>query len=91
MWIPYHQRLGKVWLERLSMDHKTLFTKSAKAVLSMLAKVDSITPVVQAAQTHAKGPPVPPSQSPVVIDSNNDLGFTLLPNRPISSKTPPLR
>jgi hypothetical protein len=48
MWIPYHQRLGKGWLERLSMDHKTLFTKTAKAALTMPAKGDSITPVVQA-------------------------------------------
>jgi hypothetical protein len=91
MWIPYHQRLGKGWLERLSMDLKTLFTKTAKAALTMPAKGDSITPVVQVAQTHAKGPPVPPSQSPVVTDSNDGLGFTSLLGRPIRSKTPPLR
>jgi hypothetical protein len=58
------------------MDRKTVFTKTAKAAFTMLAKEDIITPVVQAAQMHAKEAPVPPSQSPVVTDSDDDLGFT---------------
>jgi hypothetical protein len=74
------------------MDRKTVFTKTAKAAFTMLANEDIITPVVQAAQTHAKEPPVPPSQSPVVTDSDDDLGFTpSLPGRPTRPKTPPPR
>jgi hypothetical protein len=69
------------------MDRKTVFTKTAKAAFTMLAKEDIITPVVQAAQTHAKEAPVPPSQSPVVTDSDDDLGFTpSLPCRPTRPK-----
>jgi hypothetical protein len=74
------------------MDRKTVFTKTAKAAFTMLAKEDIITPVVQAAQTHAKEAPVPPSQSPVVTDSDDDLGFTPLIAMPANKvEAPPPR
>jgi hypothetical protein len=43
------------------------------AALNKLAKEDFIRQFVQAAQTPAKEPPAPPSQSPVVTGSIDDL------------------
>jgi len=50
--------------------------------LNNLAKEDFIRQFVQAAQTPAKEPPAPPSQSPVVTGSDDDLDFTSLISKP---------